>query len=164
MTSNYKLLYLIWLLPAYLLFLMLHQTAVFYGIVDTYDNGTSYTAEVVDFELKQIAAQTNGYIVLKFNTNDGDKVQQQLSLPVEMAGKLQEIRVIPIRYQEGAFQNIVMMPTYSTQKGLILTNLAIAAVGFFIALFVAYLVHKYVRRKLSGPEEQLVIERIDHDE
>ena len=161
--SNYKLLYAIWLLPAAFLFLIIHQTAVFYGIVDTYDNGNSYTAEVVDFELKQIAAQTNGYIVLKFNTSDGEKVQQKLSLPVEMAGKLQEIRVIPVRYQEGAFQNIVMMPTYSTQKGLILTNLAMAAVGLMIALFVTFLVHRYVRKKLSGPSDELVIERIDHD-
>ncbi|MDZ7715790.1 MAG: hypothetical protein U5J95_06210 [Balneolaceae bacterium] len=162
--SNYKLLYLIWLLPAAFLFLIIHQAAVFYGIVDTYDNGTSYTAEVVDFELKQIAAQTNGYIVLKFNTSDGNQVQQKLSLPVEMAGNLQEIRVIPIRYQKGAFQNIVMMPTYSTQKGLILTNLAMAAVGFLIALFITYLVHKYVGKKLSSTEEKLVIERVDHDD
>lgn len=161
--SNYKLLYLIWLLPASFVFLILHQTTVFYGIVDTYDNGKSYTAEVVDFELKQIAAQTNGYIILKFETAEGETVQQQLSLPVEMAGALQKIRVVPVRYQKGAFQNIVMIPTYGTHKGLILTNIAMAAVGLFIALFVAWLVQKYVRRKISGRDEQLVIERIDHD-
>jgi len=159
--NKYKLLYFIGLIPAFLLFLCIHQAAVYYGIIHTFDNGNSYTAEVIEFELKQIAAQTNGYVVLKFNTAEGEQIRQKLSLPVEMAGELQKSRVIPVRYQENAFQNIVMIPTYKTQKGLILTNMAMAFVGFLIALFVLFLVHRYVRKKSSLPEQQFVIERID---
>lgn len=159
--NTYKLIYLVWLLPAYLLFLFLHQAAVLYGITDTYENGTSYTAEVVEFELKQIAAQTNGYIVLRFDTNEGERVQQKLSLPVEMAGQLQRIRVVPVRYQAGAMQNIVMMPTYRTQKGLVLTNMGMAFLGFVITVFIAVAGHRYANRKLSGEEEEIVFERVD---
>ncbi len=159
--SKYKFLYLAWLLPAYLLFLIAHQGTVFVSLIDTYENGASYTADVIDYELKQIAAQTNGYIVLRFETGSGNLVQQKLSLPVEMAGKLSEIRVIPIRYQEDAFQNIVMIPTFSIQKGLILTNMAMAFVGFLIALYVALSAHRHARRKLTGPKNEFIIERID---
>jgi hypothetical protein len=159
--NKYKFFYLIWLIPAYLLFLGIHQVAVFYSIVDTFENGVSYNAEVVDFDIKQIASQTNGYIILRFDTATGETIQQRLSLPIEMAGKLTDIRLIPIRHHDSNFQNIVMVPTYSTQKGLVLTNMAMALVGFLIALFVAIAVHRHARRKLNGPDEELIIERID---
>ena len=161
--NYYKWLYLIWLLPGYLLFLCVHQGAVFYSIVNTYDNGTSYVADVQEYKMKQIAAQTNGYVVLKFESNDGEVHQQKLSLPVEMAGMVSKSNKLPVRYQENAFVNIVIIPTYATQKGLVLTNLAMAAVGLLIALFVGYLVHRYVQRKTSGGNETFVIERVDHE-
>ena len=161
--NYYKFLYLIWLLPGYLLFLCAHQGAVFYSIVNTYDNGTSYVANVEKYEMKQIAAQTNGYVILNFETKNGQQHQQKLALPVEMAGSVSKSDKIPVRYRKGAFVNIVMIPTYSMQKGLVLTNLAMAAVGLFIALFVAYLVHRYVQRKLSHGDEQFVIERVDNE-
>jgi hypothetical protein len=136
---------------------------VFYSVVNTYDNGDSYIAEVVDFDLKQIAAQTNGYVVLEFETKTGKSHRQKLSLPVEMAGAVSQSQAIPVRFKKDAFVNIVMIPTYGTQKGLALTNLAMAAVGLFIALFIAYLVNRYVHKKLTEGDEQLVIERVDDE-
>ena len=162
--SKYKFLYLYWLIPAFLLFLVLHQVSVYYGVIDTYENGDSYTAEVVEFELKQIAAQTNGYVILRFRPDGAQQVQQKLSLPVEMAGQISDIRVIPIRYQEGARQEIVMMPTYSTQKNLVVTNIAMAALGFLITAIIGIGVNRYTRKKLEDGEPELVFERVDSDE
>lgn len=161
--SKYNYYYLFWLIPAYLLFLGLHQVSVYYGVIDTYENGSSYTAEVVEFDLKQIAAQTNGYVVLKFHTDSGDEIQQKLSLPVEMAGELQNIKVIPVRYQKEARQNIVIMPTYSMQKNLVLTNIGMAGIGFLITFVIGFFVNRYVRKKRSEKEEELIFERIDLD-
>lgn len=162
--SNYKFLYLYWLIPGFLLFLTLHQVSVYYGVIDTYENGDSYTAEVIEFELKQIAAQTNGYVILRFEPDGGNQIQQKLSLPVEMAGQIQEIRVVPIRYQEGARQNIVMMPTYSTQKNLVVTNIAMAALGFIITFIIGIGVNKYISEKLEDDEPEIIFERIDSAE
>jgi len=162
--SKYKFLYLYWLIPAFLLFLVLHQVSVYYGVIDTYENGDSYTAEVLEFELKQIAAQTNGYVILRFQPDGADEVEQKLSLPIEMAGQVADIRVIPIRYQEGARQNIVMMPTYSTQKNLVVTNIAMAALGFLITFIIGIGVNRYTGKKLKDNEPELVFERVDSDE
>lgn len=159
--NRYKLFYLFWLLPAGFLFLVLHQGAVYYGLTDTYENGTSYTAEVVEFELKQIAAQTNGYVVLRFETSDSEEIQRQLSLPVEVAGSLQDIRVIPVRYQPGAYQEIVLMPTYESHKNLIWTNVLMASVALLITFFIGLAAHRFARKKLNEKDEELVIERID---
>ena len=162
--SKYKFLYLYWLIPGFLLFLVIHQVSVYYGVIDTYENGDSYTAEVVEFELKQIAAQTNGYVILRFRPDGAREIQQKLSLPVEMAGKVQDIRVIPIRYQKGARQNIVMMPTYSTQKNLVMTNIAMAALGFLITFIIGIGVNRYIGEKLKEDETEIVFERVDSDE
>lgn len=162
--SKYNYLYLYWLIPAYLFFLVIHQAWVFTGVTDTYENGDSYTAEVIDFDLKQIAAQTNGYVILKFTTNDGHQIQKKLSLPVEMAGEISKIQIVPIRYQEGSFQSIVMMPTYDTQKGLALTNIGMAVVGFLITFGIGIVVNRYITKQKTEGEEPLIIERVDQHE
>lgn len=159
--SKYKFIYLTWLLPAYLLFLTLHQVLVFYSIGDTYTNGDSYVASVVDFRITQIAAQTNGYVVLKFVTNSGEEVQQKLSLPVEMAEMINDLQQIPIRYQKGTFENIVMIPTYKQQRSLVLSNIGIALLGFLITLGIAWTAHKYATRKIEEGEQELIVERVD---
>jgi hypothetical protein len=159
--NRYKLFYLFWLLPLTFLFLMGHQATVYFSVINTYENGTSYTAEVLDYEMKQIASQTNGYIVLQFETENG-KVERKLSLPVEMAGELQRISVVPVRYQQGNFQEIVMLPTYEIHKGLALTNLGMAFIAFLISFFVAVSAHRYASKKLHNGEEQVIFERIDN--
>ncbi len=159
--NRYKFLYLFWLLPAAFLFLIIHQGAVYLGISDTYENGTSYTAEVVEFEFKQIASQTNGYIVLRFEPSGDQEIQRKLSLPVEMAGELQNIRVVPIRYQPGGFQEIVLMPAYKTQQSLVWSNMLMAGVAFIITLFIAVVAHRFATKKRHEEEEELVIERVD---
>lgn len=158
--NPYKFLYLVWLIPGAFLFLCLHQTAVWYSIADTYENGNSYTAEVLEFEIKKIAAQTNGYVVIRFEES-GREIEQQLSLPVEMAGQLQQIRVIPIRYKAGNFQDIVIMPTYDTHRSLVWTNIAMAAVGLLITIIIAVFAHRFVHKKLQDGTEELEIKRID---
>ncbi|HEX6982394.1 MAG TPA: DUF3592 domain-containing protein [Balneolaceae bacterium] len=159
--NRYKFLYLVWLIPASFLFLILHQAAVYYSAVDTYKNGTSYTAEVIDFEIKQVAAQTHGYIVFRFETHSGEEIQQKLSLPIEMAGRLQGSRIVPVRYMPDAFQEIIIMQTYDVQKDLVLTNIAMASVGFLATLFLAIWTSRYANRKRRKGDKKVVIERVD---
>lgn len=159
--SKYKFIYLIWLLPAYLLFLTVHQSLVYRGIGDTYSNGDSYTAEVVDFDIKKIASQTNGFVILEFETRDGEHIERKLSLPIELASMITELSQIPIRYQEGAFEEIVMMPTYSEHRNMVLSNMAISFIGLLITIGVAWAAHRYANRKQTEGEAKLVFERVD---
>lgn len=160
--NYHKFVYLFWLLPLYLLGMGLYQTAVYSGLESTYNSGESYTATVTDFDIKQIASQTNGYVVLKFATKSGETIEQKLSLPVQLASQIMEISVIPIRYKKGAFQEIVMMPTYKTHREVVLMNIGIMAISFLIGLGIAIVAHRFARRKLaSGGDETLNIERVD---
>lgn len=158
--SKLKLVYLIWLLPAYLLFLTCHQALVWKSMQDTYDNGQSYSAEVTDFDIKQIAAQTSGYVVLRFETEERT-IEERLSLPVELASMIQGMGNIPVRYRQGALTDIVIMPIYQAHSTLVLSNIGLSGVGLLITIFVAILVHRYTNRKIAAGQQQIVIERVD---
>ncbi|MEQ8524507.1 hypothetical protein [Gracilimonas sp.] len=159
--NNYRLLYLYWVIPAYLLFLVVQQGLVHQSAIDTYENGTTYLAEVTDFDIKQIAAQSNGYIDIRFEV-EGEVIERRLSLSVQMAQELMESSNIPIRYQKGAFQEIVLYPTFNIQKSTSLFNMSVAFVGLVVTVISGFFVHRYVRRKVTNEnDEKFEIERVD---
>ncbi|WP_234572898.1 hypothetical protein [Rhodohalobacter sp. 614A] len=159
--NKYYFTFLVWLLPAYFIFQCGYQIYTYVGIVSTYNDGTSYVAKVTDFDVKQIAAQTNGYVVLEFNTSDGETIERQLSLPVQFAQVIMDSEVIPIRYKEDSGKTIVMMPVFELQKKVIRVNIAVTTIGLIATLILSFFASRYALRKLKTGDEKLEIERID---
>lgn len=159
--NKYRLLYLFWIVPAYLLFLVVQQGMVYKGTIDTYENGTTYMAEVMDFDVKQIAAQSNGYIVLRFEV-DGEMLERKLSLSIQMAQELMESANIPLRYQEGSFQDIVLFPTYQIQRSTSFFNGCVALIGLFVTVISGIYVNRFIKRKVDDEfGDDFEIERVD---
>lgn len=159
--NKYKFIYLIWLLPAYFLFQAGYQTLVYNGLNTTYTEGESYVAEVKEFEVKQIAAQTNGYVIITFTTSDGEQIEEKLSLPVQMAQIIMESEMIPVRYSKQSFRPIVMIPVFDLQKNVISVNLAVTTFGLIVTFIVAVWASKYASKRIRSGGEKLEIERID---
>ncbi|GAB5409400.1 MAG: hypothetical protein BalsKO_17650 [Balneolaceae bacterium] len=157
---KYRFLYLVWLLPSYLLFLIIQQGLVYQGTISTYEGGESIAANVLDFDIKQIAAQSNGYVILEFTAN-GETIERTLSLSVQMAQRIIDTSVIPIRYKKGNFQEIVMIPTYDLQKSTSLSNMGVAFLGFLALAFFSFLGSKYANKRIKNGDEELLIERVD---
>lgn len=159
--NNYRFLYAYWLVPAYLLFLVVQQGLVYQGANDTYQNGETYLAEVTDFDIKQIAAQSNGYIDIEFEV-EGKRIERRLSLSIQMAQELMESSTIPIRYQKGAFQEIVLYPTFQIQKSTSLFNMGVAFIGFVVTVIAGIFINRYIARKvINKHDEEFEIERVD---
>lgn len=159
--NKYRLLYLFWIAPAYLLFLVVQQGLVHKGTIDTYENGTTYMAEVIDFDIKQIAAQSNGYIVLRFEVDD-KILERKLSLSIQMAQELMESANIPLRYQEGSFQDIVLYPTYQIQRSTSFFNMSVAFIGLVVTIISGLFVNRFVKRKVDDEfGDDFEIERVD---
>ncbi|MBO6534790.1 MAG: hypothetical protein JJ966_01120 [Balneolaceae bacterium] len=158
---KFRLLYLLWLFPCYLAFISIQQLNVYRGTIYTYNNGESIAADVTDFDIKQIAAQSNGYVDLKFVDPEGETVERRLSLSVQMAQKIMDTAVIPIRYKEGAYQEIVMIPTYDLQRSTSFMNMIIALIGLSILSVVMIFVTKYANRRAAGESSKFSIERVD---
>lgn len=159
--NKYSFIHLIWLLPFYFVLQFSYQAANYYSVQNTYDNGESYIASVVDFDIKQIAAQTNGYVVLRFSDADGDEIQQKLSLPVQFAQVIMDSELIPIRYSPSAFREIVIMPVYELQKNVILVNISVALICLLGTSIIALYASKHARKKIRGGEDVVEYERID---
>lgn len=159
--NKYYFIFLIWLLPAYFLFQAGYQIYTYFGIQSTFDDGTSYVATVTDFDVKQIAAQTNGYVVLRFNTSEDETIEQKLSLPVQFAQVIMESEVIPIRYKENSAKPIVMTPVYDLQRKVIRVNIAVTGFGLIVTIIVSFFASRYARKKIKSGDERLEIERIE---
>ncbi len=158
---KYRLLYLLWLFPCYLAFISIQQLNVYRGTIHTFNNGQSIAADVMDFDIKQIAAQSNGYVVLNFTNSDGDTIERRLSLSVQMAQKIMDKGVIPIRYQKNTYQEIVMIPVYDIQKSTSLMNMIIAIIGTVILSVAGIFVTRYANTRALNGAPELVFERID---
>ena len=158
---KYYFIYLVWLLPAYLLFIIIQQGLVHKGTIDTYENGESIAADVLEFDVKQIAAQSNGYVVIEFISPDGNTVERKLSLSIQMAQRIIDTSVIPIRYMEGNFQEIVMIPTYDLQKSTSLSNMGVAFLGFAALAFFSFLGTRFANKNIKYGGDELIIERVD---
>ncbi|MDZ7720843.1 MAG: hypothetical protein U5K72_18635 [Balneolaceae bacterium] len=159
--NKYYFIFLIWLLPVYFLFQSGYQVYTYFGIQSTYNNGESYVAKVTDFDVKQIAAQTNGYVVLQFTPADGETIEQQLSLPVQFAQVIMNSEVIPIRYKKDSPKPIVMMAVYDLQKQVVRVNIAVTLIGLITTLILSFFASRYARRKIKTGDEEMVIERVD---
>lgn len=133
----------------------------YYGIQDTFDDGESYIASVTDFDVKQIAAQTNGYVVLKFTTSDGLTVEEKLALPVQFAQVIMQSELIPIRYLDSSFNPIVIMPVYELQQSVIKVNIGVTSIGMIATLLISFFASRFAIRRIRDGEESLEIERVD---
>lgn len=156
-----RLLYFFWILPVYMGFITLQQLTVHVGTIQTYEEGVSIAADVTDFDIKQIAAQSNGYVVINFPLPDGTMTEKKLSLSIQMAQEIIDTQVIPIRYLADSWQPIVMIPTYELQRSTSLLNGIIAFIGFVITLTAAFYAIRYARKQRSKLPDQFEIERIE---
>lgn len=159
--KKYYFTFLVWLLPGYFLFQGSYQLLVYNGLNDTYENGESYVADVIDFEVKQIAAQSNGYVILNFFTNSGHEIEQQLGLTVQMAQLLTDSELIPIRYLENSFVPVVITTTYNLQKDIIRVNLAVSLFGFIATVLIALWFSRFALHRLRHGEEAMEIEIVE---
>lgn len=159
--NKYYFIFLIWLLPAYFLFQSGYQVYTYFGIQSTYNEGESYVAKVTDFDVKQIAAQTNGYVVLQFTPADGETIEQQLSLPVQFAQVIMDSEIIPIRYKEDSAKPIVIIAVYDLQKQVVRVNIAVTLIGLIATIIVSFFANRYARKKIKTGDEKMVIERVD---
>ena len=154
-----RLLYFFWILPLYMGFITMQQITVHLGTLQTYEQGVSIAADVTDFDIKQIAAQSNGYVVINFPLPDGTQAERKLSLSIQMAQRIIDTQVIPIRYLEDGWQPIVMIPTYELQKSTSFLNAIIALIGFIITFTAAIFATNYIRRS-KRENSDIQIERV----
>lgn len=159
--SKYRVLSLIWIIPAYLIFLVIQQGMVYMGTQTTFAKGEQYEAEIMDLEIKQIAAQSNGFVVLRFETEDGTTIERKKTLSIQMAQQILQSPSVLISYRPNGYPEIVIHPTYAIQVKTSFYNMAVAIVGAIVMVIAAFYIQRYSNRKSKSNDDDFVIERVD---
>lgn len=134
---------------------------VYFGAENTFENGQVLSAQVEQLEIKQIAAQSNGYIVIRFITNEGKEIRQKKTLSIQMAQELLELSVVPIYYLEGGYPEVVMLPTYEIQRKTSLFNASVALIGFLAMVAASVKVQRYSNQRSREKDDTVMVERVD---
>lgn len=160
--SKYRLLSLYWLIPSFLLFLVIQQFSVYSGAKTTYESGDVYEAQIIDFDMKQIAAQSNGYVVIEFTTNSGQKIERRMTLSIQMGQQVMQSSVLALSYKKDAYPEIVLHATYALQVKTSLFNAGVAFIGLIVTLIAGVYVQKFSNRKSENEAiDDFNIERVD---
>lgn len=159
--SKYRLLSLFWIIPAYLSFIIFQQAMVHFGSKKTIEQGVSYAAEVVDLQMKQIAAQSNGFVVFKFTTPDEGVLTRKHTLTVQMAQKVIKNNIIPISYRKGGYPEIVLVPIYGIQYTTSLYNMWVAIAALLFTVIAGIKIQRFSNARSKTGVEKLNIERIN---
>lgn len=162
--NKYYFIYLTWLLPLYFLSMSIYQVLAYRGINETYESGMSYVADVVEFDVKQIAAQTSGYVVLTFEDENGERIERRLSLSVQMAQVIMDSERIPVRFQPDSFRNVVIVSTYELQRNIIRVNFAVLFIGFFTTMLIALYSTRFANKRIREGDEEMIFERVDNND
>ena len=159
--SKYRFLSLFWIIPAYLAFLSFQQGMVHFGSKITFENGDRYIVEVLDMQMKQIAAQSNGFVIFKFTTPEDDVITKKMTLTIQMAQQIMKVSEIPIRYRKGGYPEIVLEPTYDIQYATSLYNMWVAIAALISTIIAALMIQRFSNAKSKTGTEVLHLERID---
>lgn len=140
----------------------MQQGFVYKGATTTFNEGEQYAAEVLDIEMKQIAAQSNGYIIIDFETESGQVIERKMTLSIQMAQQLMESPTVKLSYKKDAYPEIVLHPTYQLQVKTSLYNASVAFLGLIVTLIAGVRLQRYINRKSANETgDDFSIERVD---
>lgn len=156
------LLHCTWLIPLALTGLLIQQLSVFYGIRTTFNEGDELKAYITDFRIKQIAAQTNGYVDLMFTDETGTQYNERLSLHAQHASRLIGANEIDIRFRKGAAYDIVITDTYEYHKSTVLINMAVIGLSLLVFIPVSVFASRYAAGKVKGMRKDKMELEFEH--
>jgi hypothetical protein len=144
------------LVPFALMLLGIQQYTVLRNINRIATEGTEYLAEVDEFKIKYIASQTNGYVIVRFVTNEGDTLRRKLSLTVQLAARIMETNPLPIRYLPDIGSEVIILPNLEVSRSIVGVNLVIIFVSMLITGFIAWFWYRKRKGKVA-PETQFEV-------
>ncbi len=133
--------------------LLAQQLSVYYGIARTFERGQHHTANITDFRIKQIAAQTNGYVDLQFVDEAGNDVRQRLTLHVQHASRLIGQNQVEIRYLPDTAYDIVITKTYEYHRNTVRVNMSVIGLSLLVLFPICIWASRFaIRRNIDAKE------------
>lgn len=146
---------LLWVLPAILAFLVIHQIIVGLDIRETVRTGERATAEVIEFDTTERSEITYAYVTLRVRMADGREfVRERMSLPQTLIGDVRYAEELDVIVRPGADQEVVIQSIGETHWKVALGNALMSLFGFIMLTVGVYAWNRYLAR--SGDPGQQV--------
>lgn len=124
---------LLWILPAILLFITVHQAYSAYEIRKTLIEGEPARAEVLEFESSSRVEISYDYVSIRVPLADGSEIRKEhMSLPHTLVPVIQGATELDVRVRPGARQEVVIEEIGSMHWKLALMNMAMSLFGFVL--------------------------------
>jgi hypothetical protein len=124
---------ILWILPAILFFLIIHQTWSALEIRKTLVEGEPAVAEVLEFESSSRVEISYDYVSIRVPLADGTVIEKEhMSLPHTLVPVIQGKDELAVRVRPGARQDVVIEEIGSMHWKLALMNMAMSLFGFIL--------------------------------
>ena len=146
---------LLWVLPAILAFLVIHQIMVGLDIRETVRTGEPATAEVIEFDTTERSEITYAYVTLRVRMADGREfVRERMSLPQTLIGDVRYAEELDVIVRPGADQEVVIQSIGETHWKVALGNGLMSLFGFIMLTVGVYAWNRYLSRS-GDPGRQI---------
>ena len=146
---------ILWVLPALLFVLTIHQIDVALDLHETLTRGTPAVAEVTEFRTTNRAEIKFDEIGLRATLPDGRVVEQaHMSIPHSFAQELAGRQTLDVRVLPGADQPLVIASLGRAHWRMAAINAAMSALGFVLLAFGVGAWNRYLRRR-GDPAQQV---------
>ena len=138
---------LLWVLPAILFFLTIHQVIVGLDIRETLRTGEPATAEVIEFDTTERSEITYAYVTLRVRMANGEEfVKERMSLPQTLIGNVRFAEELDVIVKPGNDQDVVIQSIGETHWKLALGNSLMSLFGFIMLVVGIYAWNRYLAK------------------
>ncbi len=151
---------LLWILPAFLLLLAVHQAKTAYDLRHTLRHGERALAEVTKVETSNRVDVTYDYVNLRVHLDGGRIIERNnLSLPHTLISEVEGKETVAVRVLPDAPQEIVIAAIGSSQWHIAAIQAAIAAGAALLFAAGVFAWNRYLKREgdpafRNGGEEE----------
>lgn len=140
----------LWLVPAFLLLIAVHQTRTAYTLWQTIQHGQPAMAEVTAFHEENRVDVTYDYMNLRVRLPDGETIRrEQMSVPHTIAPLLKNKKQLGVYVRRGAAQEVVVREggIGRTQQRIATVNAAMSGLAALLFGVGVFWWNRYLRRR-----------------
>lgn len=139
---------LLWIFPALLILLTVHQAKVAYDIHQTLQQGTPATAEVVETFKSERVDVSFDYVSLRVPLPDGRVlVKEKMSLPHMLYPQVEGKETLDVLVMPGEAQAVVIADIARPQWRIAAINAAMSFLGFLFFSVAVFAWNRFLNRK-----------------
>lgn len=138
---------LLWIMPAILFFLTIHQILVSIDIRETYREGVPATAEITEFDLTDRSEVKHAFVGLRVRMDDGTVIEKShVAVPYTLIHYVRDRDEVDVLVSPDADQDVVFLESGDSHWRIAAVNSAMSFLGFLMFFAGVFWWNRYLAR------------------